>query len=162
MPSDAATTQAHARRYRLTLARRASNWLMKGLLRTRLAPRHTYLLEVRGRRTGRRYTTPVRLVEDDGSRWLVAPYGERSWVKNARASGVVELRRGHRHEQEQLAIRELEPDESAPILQRYVREVPITRPFFTADPADDVAAFRAEAALHPVFALASSNGTERS
>jgi hypothetical protein len=94
------------------------------------------------------------------TRWLVAPYGERNWVKNARASGVVELRRGCRHEQ--LVVTELGPEESAPILKRYLNEVPITRPFFTAAPADDLAAFRAEAALHPVFALTSNGGNGRS
>jgi hypothetical protein len=66
MSPKAATPRPPARRYRLTPARRLANWLTKGLVRAGLAPRHTYLLEVRGRRTGRRYTTPVRLVENHG------------------------------------------------------------------------------------------------
>jgi hypothetical protein len=34
---------------------------------------------------------PVVLVEEKKKRWLVAPYGEVDWVKNARASGFVNL-----------------------------------------------------------------------
>lgn len=47
----------------------------------------TGILTVCGRRSGRRYSTPVQLVLGGGERWLVAPYGEREWVKNARAAG---------------------------------------------------------------------------
>ena len=61
--------------YRLGLARRLVNLLVKGLLRLGLAGGHTYLLSVSGRRSGRTYSTPVILVEN-GERWLVAPYGE--------------------------------------------------------------------------------------
>ncbi len=31
-------------------------------------------------------TNPVTVVEHDGRRWLVAPYGPVSWVHNARAA----------------------------------------------------------------------------
>ena len=39
-------------------------------------------------------TTPVSLIEHQGRRWLVAPYGEVSWVRNVRAAVELELRRG--------------------------------------------------------------------
>ena len=39
-----------------------------------LGPRDYYLLEVRGRRTGRVYATPVNVVELGGKRFLVAPH----------------------------------------------------------------------------------------
>jgi hypothetical protein len=29
------------------------------------------------------YSTPITLVEASGQRWLVAPYGEVAWVRNA-------------------------------------------------------------------------------
>ena len=54
-----------------------------------------------------------------------------------------------------LAIRELSPAEAAPLLQRYVTRVPITRPFFDAKPDSPLAAFEAEAPRHPVFQLGS-------
>ena len=97
------------------------------------------------------YTTPVTLVEEAGDRWLVAPYGEVGWVRNVRAARRVTLRRGgHR---ETLEVVEVSPREAAGVLRTYIRQVPITRPFFdiTADsPDDDVIA---EAPRHPVFRL---------
>jgi deazaflavin-dependent oxidoreductase (nitroreductase family) len=140
-----------ARRYRLGFAKKAVNVVTTALVRAGVAPPAYYLLHVRGRKTGREYTTPVRLVEDGGARWLVAPYGEREWVKNARAAGSVVLQRGRTRET--FAVRELPDEERAPILQRYAREVPVTRPFFDARAGDDVSAFAAEAGRHPVFAL---------
>jgi len=74
------------RYYRLNLPRKVVNLLVRPLVHFGIVLRHTYVLSVAGRKTGRCYSTPVTLVED-GERWLVAPYGERSWVKNARAGG---------------------------------------------------------------------------
>jgi deazaflavin-dependent oxidoreductase (nitroreductase family) len=127
------------------------NVLVKAMLRTPFAPEGTYLLCVRGRKTGRRYSTPVRLVEDGHGRFLVAPYGERGWVKNARAAGSVELSR--RGRTERLRAEELSAAEAAPVLQRYVRQIPVTRPFFDARSDDPVETFAAEADRHPVFRL---------
>jgi len=137
--------------YRLGVTRRLVNVLVTALLRAGLGPPRTYLLGVRGRKSGRLFTTPVTLVEEGGRRWLVAPYGEVGWVKNARAAGAVTLRRGRRAETRRIV--ELGPEEAAPVLKRYVTEAPITRPFFDARPSSDLAAFRAEAPRHPVFRL---------
>ena len=93
--------------YRLTPSRRATNRLVRLLLRLGLMPGPTYLLGVRGRRTGRVLSTPVTLVEESGERWLVAPYGEVAWVRSARAAGQVTLSRGR--QEERVAIRELAP-----------------------------------------------------
>lgn len=95
--------------------------------------------------------TPVTLVEEGQERWLVAPYGEVGWVRNARAAGAVTLTRGRRVET--VAIRELRPTEAAPVLKRYVTSVPITRPFLGVTPESDLGAFEAEGARHPVFRL---------
>jgi deazaflavin-dependent oxidoreductase (nitroreductase family) len=138
------------RYYRLSLPRRLVNLLVRPLVRTGLILRHTYVLSVPGRRTGRRYSTPVTLVEN-GGRWLVAPYGERSWVKNARAAGWVELSRAGRTER--VAVREAEAAEAAPVLRRYVEAVPVTRRFFDARPGAPLAEFEAEAHRHPVFRI---------
>ncbi|HXA97134.1 MAG TPA: nitroreductase family deazaflavin-dependent oxidoreductase [Candidatus Dormibacteraeota bacterium] len=142
-----------AQTYRLSPGRRAANRVVRLLIRLGLMPGPTYLLTVPGRRTGRPLSTPVTLVEDAGGRWLVAPYGDVGWVRNARAAGQVTLSRGGRAET--LAIRELSAAEAAPLLQRYVTRVPITRPFFDAKPDSPVAAFEAEAPRHPVFQLGS-------
>ena len=140
-----------ARAYRLGVARRIVNGIIRTLLRMGWGPARTYLLVTRGRTTGRVYRTPVTLIEQLPRRWLVAPYGEVGWVRNARAAGSVILERGRRAETLRLA--ELGPRDSAPILQRYVREVPITRPYFDVRPDSSLDAFAAEAPRHPVFEL---------
>lgn len=140
-----------ARAYRLGAARRIVNALIRTLLRVGVGPARTYLLVTRGRTTGRLYRTPVTLVEEPPRRWLVAPYGEVGWVKNARAARQVTLERGRRAVTLRLA--ELGPEASAPILRRYVREVPITRSYFDAGPDAPLDAFVAEAPRHPVFEL---------
>lgn len=140
-----------ARTYRRSLWRRVLNSLVAALLRLGLGPRHTYLLGVRGRTTGRSYSTPVTLVEEKGQRWLVAPYGEVGWVRNARAAGEVTLARGARSHP--VALFEVGSEEAAPVLRRYVTEVPITRPFFDVTPESSLAAFAAEAPRHPVFRI---------
>ena len=140
-----------ARAYRLGVARRIVNGIIRRLLRMGWGPARTYLLVTRGRTTGRVYRTPVTLVEQGARRWLVAPYGEVGWVRNARAAGRVTLERGRRAETLRLA--ELGPQDSARILQTYVREVPITRPYFDVRPDSSLDAFAAEAPRHPVFEL---------
>jgi deazaflavin-dependent oxidoreductase (nitroreductase family) len=137
--------------YRLTPSRRAANRLVRVLLKLGLMPGPTYLLTVAGRRTGRPLSTPVTLVEEGNTRWLVAPYGDVAWVHSARAAGQITLSRGKHSETVQ--IRELNPSEAAPVLQRYIARVPITRPYFDAKPDSALSAFIAEAPRHPVFQL---------
>jgi deazaflavin-dependent oxidoreductase (nitroreductase family) len=138
-----------AKVYGLTVPRRLINALVTPLVLLGTGPQHTYLLSVPGRKTGRIYRTPVTLVERGARRWLVAPYGERSWVKNARAAGSVELRRGRRTERVQ--VLELPPGDRAAVLRDYLRQVPFTRDFFEAPPGAPLEAFAAEADRHPVF-----------
>jgi deazaflavin-dependent oxidoreductase (nitroreductase family) len=144
-----------ARVYRHGVLRRAANRAIRGLLRLGLGPAHTYLLTVPGRKTGRLYSTPVTLVEGDGGRWLVAPYGDVGWVRNAREAGEVTLTL--RGRSEQVAIFELEPAEAAPILKRYVTSVRITRPYFDVTPHSGLDLFTAEASRHPVFRIVSED-----
>ena len=140
-----------AKSYRLTPLRRVANVLMRLLLRLGLAPRTTMLLTVPGRRSGTPRSTPITLVEEDGQRWLVAPYGPVGWVRNARAAGQVELSRGRRSET--VRVKELALEAAAPVLKAYVKRVPITRPYFDATPDAPLAAFVAEATRHPVFQI---------
>jgi deazaflavin-dependent oxidoreductase (nitroreductase family) len=142
-----------AARYQRGLARRAGNGLVRMLVRMGLGPPRTYLLTVMGRRSGAPRSTPVTLVEEGGRRWLVSPYGEVAWVRNLRAAGKATLSRCGRTES--VAVREVKPEEAAPVLKWYVTRVPITRPYFDVKPESDLAAFRAEAPRHPVFAIVS-------
>ncbi|MGH3129039.1 MAG: nitroreductase family deazaflavin-dependent oxidoreductase, partial [Gaiellaceae bacterium] len=116
------------RPYRKSLWRRALNAFVRPLARLGLAGPHTHLLTVRGRTTGRPWSTPVSIVRNGDERWLVAPYGERNWVKNARAAGWVELQRGRRRER--LSVTEVEAERAVPVLREYYRRFRVTRPFF--------------------------------
>ncbi len=140
--------------YRLSPIRRAINLVVRPLARLGLAGRRTHLLTVRGRKTGRPYSTPVSLAWLEGERYVVAPYGERSWVKNARAAGWVELRRGSTRER--LAVEEASPEQAVPVLRDYYRWAWVTRQFFgvTLDSAHEE--WVAEAPRHPVFKLGSA------
>jgi deazaflavin-dependent oxidoreductase (nitroreductase family) len=135
--------------FRQTRLRRLGNTLITPLARLGLAGKRTHILTVPGRRSGRRYSTPVQLVIGDGRRWLVAPYGEREWVKNARTAGEVELTRAGRTTRHR--IEELGPEEAAPVLREYLRTTPIVKPYFDAAPEAPVEAFVAEGESHPVF-----------
>jgi deazaflavin-dependent oxidoreductase (nitroreductase family) len=110
---------------------------------------------VRGRKSGKLYATPVSLVEEGDDRWLVAPYGEVSWVKNARAVGEVTLSRGGYSETVRLI--EVEPKQSTPVLKKYVSQETITQPYFEADPNAPLVEFEAEAFRHPVFYIQSKD-----
>jgi deazaflavin-dependent oxidoreductase (nitroreductase family) len=128
---------------------RIGNAIFSALTRAGIGPAH--LLTTRGHKTGLPRTTPVVLVTRDSQRWLVAPYGDVPWVLNARAAGRVTLRRGR--DRRDYAIRQLPPAEAGPILKRYVRIAPATRPYFQAGKDSPVVDFIAEAHRHPVFEL---------
>jgi deazaflavin-dependent oxidoreductase (nitroreductase family) len=144
-----------ARSYRLGFWRRLANRLIAALLRLDVSFPRTYLLMVRGRKSGRLYSTPVTLAEENGERWLVAPYGDVGWVQNARAAKQVTLRRGRRSET--VKIVELAPGDAAPVLKKYVSQFPIVRPFFDVTPESDLRDFVAEAPRHPVFRIEPHN-----
>jgi deazaflavin-dependent oxidoreductase (nitroreductase family) len=139
-----------ARQYRPSRGRRVGDAIMSLFVRAGLVP-STYLLTTRGRRTGRPLTHPVTVVEDDGRRWLVAPYGAVSWVHNARAAGRVTV--GRRGDRRDYGIREVPAAEAGPVLKRYVGVATATRPYFQADKDAPVEDFVAEADHHPVFEL---------
>ncbi|HEU0075478.1 MAG TPA: nitroreductase family deazaflavin-dependent oxidoreductase [Dehalococcoidia bacterium] len=140
-----------AEEYRYTWPRKLTNGLMEAVLRLGFGPPGIWLLSVKGRRTGKTYETPVSLVERDGSRYLVSPYGERSWVRNARASGEVGLRRGRTRDARR--IEEVPAADAVPVLKDYWHENAITRSFFEVGPEAPETALIAEAARHPVFRL---------
>ncbi len=140
-----------SRPYRLSYWRRALNALVRPLARLGFTGPRTHLLTVPGRRTGRLWSTPVSIVRIGEERWLVAPYGDRNWVKNARAAGFVELRRGRRSER--LAVEELAPEQAVPVLQEYYRAGRVTRPFFAVTLESSREEWLADARLHPVFHL---------
>jgi deazaflavin-dependent oxidoreductase (nitroreductase family) len=140
--------------YRNRPLRRLLNVLVRPLARLGLAGKRTHVLTVVGRTSGKRYSTPVSLVFLDGERWLVAPYGEREWVKNARAAGWVELTRARKTERVQ--VEEVGPEQAAPVLRAYLRSTPVTAPFFASKRNAPLEKFAEEAHRHPVFRVVTS------
>src|SRR5260370_36309256 len=59
-----------------------------------IAPDYMRLLQVRGRKSGRIYSSPVNLLEFGGKLFLAAPRGRTPCVRNAQATGEISLKNG--------------------------------------------------------------------
>jgi deazaflavin-dependent oxidoreductase (nitroreductase family) len=129
---------------------KTENTMMSALTRAGLIP-HTYLLTTTGRRSGQPRSNPVTVVKVGSKRWLVAPYGAVSWVRNARAAGEVRLTR--RKATGRFAVREVSAEEAGPVLKQYADVAVRTREYFAADRDAPAEAFAVEADRHPVFEL---------
>lgn len=141
-----------AKAYRLGTGTRLVNHIFGVMTKLGLGARYRHVLTVPGRRTGQLRSTPVDVLEHDGSRWLVAGYGPASWVANARAAGVVTLSRGGRSER--FTVHEPERDEAVPVLRKYITQIRVTRSYFDAAPDAPDDAIAAELTRHPVLRLA--------
>lgn len=104
--------------YRPSRLQRRANTMLTRALRKGRGPRFMRLLSVRGRRSGVTRSTPVVPVSDGDHTWVVSPFGDVGWVRNARAAGQVELGRGD--DRTTYAVRELPPDETGPVVRRYL------------------------------------------
>jgi F420H(2)-dependent quinone reductase len=60
-----------AKKYQMTSIQRFANRTFGMLIRLGVAPKGMHVLTVRGRKSGKRYSTPVTLLEEGTSRWLV-------------------------------------------------------------------------------------------
>jgi deazaflavin-dependent oxidoreductase (nitroreductase family) len=114
------------------------------------------LITVRGRKSGVMRTTPVALVEIDGSRWLIGTFGETNWVRNLRAAGEATISVGKRADN--VRARELSHDETVVFLQStllpYVKKLRIGTILLRLLGARDILEDPAgSAASHPVFEL---------
>ncbi|MGH3442455.1 MAG: nitroreductase family deazaflavin-dependent oxidoreductase [Nitriliruptorales bacterium] len=147
----AEVAMAKTKTYRLTPVIRIFNRLMRLLSRTPLAPAGVHELTTTGRRSGQPRTTPVRLLDHEGQRWLVSPYGTVGWVHNVRINDRVTFRR--RGRAETLRAEEVDAATAAPVLREYLRAESFVRLFFDAEADDPIEAFEAEADRHPVFRL---------
>ncbi len=117
-----------------------------------LAPEPYYLLEVRGRKSGRVYSTPVDLLSHGNRRFLVAPRGYTQWVRNAKVSGAVILRRGRKADR--YVILEVESRDKAAILKAYLDTFrPQVQRFFPVPAGSPIEEFIPLADHYPVFEL---------
>jgi deazaflavin-dependent oxidoreductase (nitroreductase family) len=113
---------------------------------------HNYLLQVRGRKSGKTYSTPIDLLEMNGKKFLVAPRGRTQWVRNAEAAGEVVLKKGSR--KDSFRLRPLEGEEKLHVLKSYLdsfrKEV---QGYFAVQADSPVESFRGVAEDHPAFEL---------
>ena len=133
-----------------TATERLFNKIVGFLVGLGLGPRHILLLEVRGRKTGRLYSTPVDVLVLDGRRYLVAPRGYTAWVRNALASGTVVLKKGRWREE--LRARPLSADEKPAVLKAYLDRftLPVQR-YFPVPAGAPTTAFEPLVDRYPAF-----------
>jgi len=117
-----------------------------------LGARHNYLVQVRGRTSGRVYSTPVNILDLAGRRFLVAPRGRTQWVRNAEAAGEVFLKRGSRRQR--FRIRAVPGEQKPDILKAYVDRFRLTvQRYFPVPAGSSAQAFRDVADQYPVLEL---------
>jgi deazaflavin-dependent oxidoreductase (nitroreductase family) len=130
---------------------RPGNVLMTALVRAGFKVGLIHLLTVRGRKSGQPRTTPIAVVEQNGKRYLAAPYGIVDWVRNLRAAGEAVLTRGRRSET--VTALELPPNEAGLFLQGLIKDSnPFSR-YFDVTEQSSLEDFERTALSHPVFLL---------
>ena len=125
-----------------------------------IGPARLVMLEVAGRRTGKKILFPVVVADYQGERYLVSMLGEETnWVRNVRAAdGRAELRRGHR---EVIRLDEVDPGQRAAILRRYLECAPGARTHIPVSCGAPLEEFERIAGQYPVFHVTVLEGTGR-
>jgi deazaflavin-dependent oxidoreductase (nitroreductase family) len=107
---------------------------------------------VRGRKSGKLYSTPINLLRLNGKKYLVAPRGRTQWMRNAEAASEVTLKRGSSHQK--FHLRAITDAEKREVLKAYLdtfkREV---QRYFSIAAGSPVEEFAAIAESHPAFEL---------
>src|ERR1017187_6985061 len=131
---------------------RAFNRLFGFLVGLGFGLKHNYLLQVRGRKSGRLYSTPIDLLETGGKRFLVAPRGRTQWVRNAEAAGGGTLKKGRWRQSYRL--QPFADPEKPELLKASLDsfKTPVQR-YFPVPAGSAVQVFASLAANYPVFEL---------
>jgi deazaflavin-dependent oxidoreductase (nitroreductase family) len=143
--------------------RRAPRWLKwinplnRFLLRRGIGPPGQHLLTVVGRASGKPRTTPVAVITFESRAYVVAGFNGSDWVKNARAAGRGELRRGRRVDHVELV--EVHADQRAAILRLFAQRVRGGQSFLTVAADAPYDAFVAAAPQHPIFRVVKIDGS---
>src|SRR5579859_2757560 len=140
-----------ARTYRLTSAQRFANSMFRLLTRLGIGARYRYVLTVPGRRSGLPRSTPVDVMAVGGERYLVAPYGVVSWVRNVRTATELTLSRAGKVAT--FTAEEIRGEAAAPVIRAYLKHVPVTRAYWDVGVDASDAELAGETSRHPVFRL---------
>ena len=127
-----------------------ANKLMGTLAAWGFAPSYLVQLTVRGRKSGKLYSTPVNLLVFEGSEYLVAPRGTTSWVRNARAVGEVTLTQ--RRNRQTVRLEEVAAPAKPQILKAYLEQYKsAVQRYFAVQAGAEVTEFVPIVDDHPVF-----------
>lgn len=134
---------------------RVVNHVFRWLAEAGISIAGTKALTVRGRKSGKRRSVVVNVLNVDGREYVVSPRGNTQWARNARAAGLVEV--GPRWRRREVRVTEVPDDAKPELLSRYLDrwfwEVKGHVGGLTPDSSADE--LRAAAPSIPVFALAS-------
>src|SRR3954447_25994076 len=99
--------------------RHVFNPIVAGFTRMGLSIAGSRVLEVKGRKSGKAYRTPVNPLEIEDRRYLVAPRGNTQWARNLRVVGTGRLL--GRGRAEEFAGTEVADSDKPEILREYLR-----------------------------------------
>ena len=113
---------------------------------------HNFLLEVRGRKSGRIYSTPINVLEHNGKRYIIAPRGDTQWVRNVVVNQNATLVKGAKREDIRLRAiaAEAKPEILKAYLDRYKLTVQRYFPIAAGSPTKD---FEPLVARYPLFEI---------
>ena len=115
---------------------------------------YNVVLQVRGRKSGRIYSTPVNILTHDGGRYLVAPRGDTQWSRNALASGQATFLKGFKRED--VRLRPIADAEKPALLKAYLESfTPTVQRYFPVRAGSPVEQFQPLAPRYPVFEIQS-------
>jgi deazaflavin-dependent oxidoreductase (nitroreductase family) len=117
-----------------------------------IGPRYMQLLQVRGRKTRRVYSSPVNLLQFREKLYLVAPRGRTQWVRNSEVTGEVLLKRGSA--ERKYRLRPVPDPDKPEILKLYLDSYKsAVQRFFPVRAGSSAESFRQIASSYPVFEL---------
>jgi len=138
--------------YRHTAFKRFGNGVLTRVVRRGRGPKPMHVVTVRGRKSGKEYSTPFWLLEQGDGWYWVSVFGETNTIKNARAAGHVTVSRGATRDEVRLV--EVPVESRLPLLHEYLASntSSMVRTYF-ATPTTSDDELEALARDHTVFKL---------
>jgi hypothetical protein len=113
---------------------------------------HNFLLEVRGRKSGSIYSTPVNVLEYQEKKYLVAPRGDTQRVRNVVVSLKATLVKGAKREN--VRLRPIADEAKTEILKAYLDRYKLTvQRYFPIPAGSPLKEFEALVGRYPVFEI---------
>ena len=135
-----------AKDYQVTTGKRLISWLMGGAARLGLG--NFIVLTTTGRKSGEPRQVTLAPISDDEGEYLVSPYGDSAWVRNARENPTATIRQGR----SQRAVRLVEiTGEKPELVKRYYEREGYARQFMGVPGEAALSDFATVSERFPVF-----------